>query len=703
MAIPTQKHSAATLSGVADTQKASIAMTPAMYELLSAGIYEDRILAIIRELSCNGRDAMKDHAKKTGQELTDLPAMDIQLPNTFEPYFYVRDYGTGLTHEQVFDIYLSYGKSTKTGSNDFVGMFGIGSKSPLAYNDSFIVTSYVDGKETQYNIYKDNGIPSITRLIERDTPEPNGLKVQVAVKRDDYNSFIDKTSRFLKLFDTPVHTLGAEVSYDAEVSEKNDLYWLADNYNSGCYALMGGVAYRLSEKMTGKLLESFGVNCMLLPFGIGELNIASSRENLSFVEGDATEQALLGRIEEVSKVYLKNVEAATSAEDTVEGVFTKLRKSFGMSNYGLGKFEKMLFKGEALEDVLERIREDETAFKYIYRSNRGVSTQHLRSAYDFGATRPWNSNEADSFRIFISDLPKGNVRCAREFTKDTYKKVLVDPTKEQTKWLTELFGEIKVVKCSEVYERLCPKVERQKSQARKVSGVFLLKPYSNLGVRSETIETIDGTETGYYVDMYRDIVTVNDRAGTEKLTVDRVQLNFLVDCGILPELYLIRGTASKKNRPPLLKVLTFEDIEEKINEKLRVKDLKKLTCLKVHEEVRYDSLFRGLQKFDVDILVGYPTMQFFNDSSHVRRKSSGYYSDLFDCYKRLGFNCPKLDKVEADTERGVKRFRVEVEECKLKNAFLIELDTFAWRLTKPAIEQLSELLKLKYNLTEKTS
>ena len=179
--IPQTKYEAVQTIGNSEVKSASIAMTPAMFELLSAGIYEDRLLAIIRELLCNGRDAQVEAGNG------DKP-MELKLPNTFEPFLCFRDYGTGLTHEQVFNIYLTYGDSTKQGSNEFVGMFGIGSKSPLSYTDSFLVTSYIDGVEYQYNIYKDSGIPKISKMFERPTSEENGLKISVAIQQKDFNA-----------------------------------------------------------------------------------------------------------------------------------------------------------------------------------------------------------------------------------------------------------------------------------------------------------------------------------------------------------------------------------------------------------------------------------------------------------------------------------------------------------------------------------
>ena len=80
------------------------------FNILSSGLYANKIRAIIRELSCNAVDSHVAAGK------TDTP-FDVHLPNQLEPWFSIRDYGTGLNHEQVTQIYTTYFESTKTASN----------------------------------------------------------------------------------------------------------------------------------------------------------------------------------------------------------------------------------------------------------------------------------------------------------------------------------------------------------------------------------------------------------------------------------------------------------------------------------------------------------------------------------------------------------------------------------------------------------
>ena len=109
-----------------------------MFKILSSSLYSNKEKAIIREISCNAYDANIEACNGN-------KPIEIHLPNTLEPYFSVKDNGTGLTPEQMTKIYIQYGNSTKTDNNDAIGCLGLGSKSPFAYTSMFNVISISDG------------------------------------------------------------------------------------------------------------------------------------------------------------------------------------------------------------------------------------------------------------------------------------------------------------------------------------------------------------------------------------------------------------------------------------------------------------------------------------------------------------------------------------------------------------------------------
>jgi len=127
--------------GLQEGRQFSIKMDARAFDILSASLYSDRLLAPIRELIANAYDASKEN-------------MLVTLPTALMPIFSVRDYGPGLSHEDALVLYTTYFESTKNNDNNSIGGFGLGSKSPFAYVDQFTVDSVFkepDGKHVLRN------------------------------------------------------------------------------------------------------------------------------------------------------------------------------------------------------------------------------------------------------------------------------------------------------------------------------------------------------------------------------------------------------------------------------------------------------------------------------------------------------------------------------------------------------------------------
>ena len=113
----------------------SIDATAKAFAILSDGLYSNKILAVVRELSTNAYDS---HVAAGCPE----KPFDVTLPTSLDHEFSIRDYGTGLSKENCMSLYTTCFRSDKTDSNDAVGCLGLGSKSPFAYTDQFMVESF---------------------------------------------------------------------------------------------------------------------------------------------------------------------------------------------------------------------------------------------------------------------------------------------------------------------------------------------------------------------------------------------------------------------------------------------------------------------------------------------------------------------------------------------------------------------------------
>jgi hypothetical protein len=324
-----ETHSA----GIRNASGFTIAQTSKMFKILSDSLYSDKIMAVIRELSTNAYDSHISAGNKN--------PFKVILPNTVNPNFVIRDYGTGLSQEDMEHLYTTYGASNKNDSNDFVGCLGLGSKSPFAYTKSFTTCSYYNGKKYSYvAAIDDNGVPTLNLFATTDTNEPNGLEISFAVKQYDYAEFTTKSIRIFHFFKmkpiieggVPTNGYTTQNLHQHDYANKNIVIsgdgWRVCQYNtkqglfpsvyhkieSGIIAIMGNIAYPVqASQITGEekvqqtntniqrwnrafgksdinswknfVEEVLNQNLYLeLDFDIGELEMDVSREGLQYTK-----------------------------------------------------------------------------------------------------------------------------------------------------------------------------------------------------------------------------------------------------------------------------------------------------------------------------------------------------------------------------------------------------------------------------------
>lgn len=144
------------------------------FKILSDSLYKNKELAVLRELSCNALDA------HVAAGISDVP-IKITLPCELDPILLVEDKGEGMSKTKLEKLYTTYFESTKRDSDDDIGGFGLGSKSPFAVTDNFTVTSTTpEGESTTILSYLDNGIPKVMVTSHDENSDlPQGTTVQV--------------------------------------------------------------------------------------------------------------------------------------------------------------------------------------------------------------------------------------------------------------------------------------------------------------------------------------------------------------------------------------------------------------------------------------------------------------------------------------------------------------------------------------------
>ena len=265
--------------GVAKQESCSIDQEDMRYiASLLRNNYSNPLLATIREIVANALDVTK--SKK----------VEIQLPTKIEPNFIVRDYGCGLSEEDMLGLYTKYGKSTKRDSNESIGGFGIGRFAPLSYTDSFIVRSVHKGHKHSYIIRVDEHDDTIVSQIEStSSSESDGIYVQVGIKTNDIEKFLKtflKTFWYRKDVIKLLNESWGEKSY-GEAEESNEIfdlykenrYWDdSSHYGGNPYVLMGGIPYIVRKDEKWFMFQSG----MVYKAKIGEFKLHHSRETLEY-------------------------------------------------------------------------------------------------------------------------------------------------------------------------------------------------------------------------------------------------------------------------------------------------------------------------------------------------------------------------------------------------------------------------------------
>ena len=152
-----------------------------LMKLLSSGIYSNKILAVVRELTANALDVT--------QESGDVQLEIKTIKN--KHFFIVRDTGPGLAADETVKLMSTYGNTTKSDQDAADGMFGIGSKSPFAYTREFYIRSIKNGEAHYFKCYKDdNNYPFIEHLKSEATDIHSGLEYRVPIEDKDVAEFI---------------------------------------------------------------------------------------------------------------------------------------------------------------------------------------------------------------------------------------------------------------------------------------------------------------------------------------------------------------------------------------------------------------------------------------------------------------------------------------------------------------------------------
>lgn len=312
-------------SGVTESSSFSIAMNAKAFRVLSDSLYQNKIGSIVREISTNAYDSHLMAGKQ------DVP-FEIHLPNAFEPWFSVQDFGTGLSPEAIKTVFTVYFNSTKDQSNDCVGMLGLGSKTPFAYTDQFTVTSVTDGTKCIYSAYiSSSGVPDIALMDESSTEEGNGVEIRMSAKREDFNRFSTEVIEQLKYFKVKPVLSNTNVKFSDDavtcIYESDDCKVVQDNgYYNTYIIIQGNVGYHLNMDTLKKstdaqsylksiaFVESFNRASVQFTFPIGSIGVTASREGVEYDK--STVLNICNAMQKLEKDYINQLKVKVNSYTT---------------------------------------------------------------------------------------------------------------------------------------------------------------------------------------------------------------------------------------------------------------------------------------------------------------------------------------------------------------------------------------------------
>ena len=260
--------------------------------------YSNKELAPVREYSTNARDA---HIQ-SGQPQRPI---EVTLPSQLSPELRIRDFGTGLSIDQLEDVYFRYWKSTKRNTNDQNGCLGIGAKSAFAYAPAYTVVSWNAGMKVVATGQKD-GFADVIYHQPNTNGEPDGVEIIIPIQQKDINKFVREALEFFKYWDVrPIfHNVEEDVLKTAFNIMDTEPFLSGEGwavrpagYGSGeSKAIMGFVPYSIDWDQVKNSLEPqvahkvdgiftfLRENLTALYFPNGSLSFTPNRESLQYNE-----------------------------------------------------------------------------------------------------------------------------------------------------------------------------------------------------------------------------------------------------------------------------------------------------------------------------------------------------------------------------------------------------------------------------------
>ena len=326
-----------------------------VFQLFTKNVYSNPIGTVVREITSNCFDSHVEAG-------VDSPVVIRKHKDgqTGTHYISFIDYGVGMSPDRVKNVYGVYFESTKRVTNEQIGGFGIGGKTPLAYkrstgqgegeydNSFYVITNY-DGTKYYYCIYEGAESPVISELHKEPTTDRNGTEIQVPVLEKDLEKFQKEMTRQLYYFENIVfegfdypHPYNTDennnpeivkpLSNDYQIVRGKTFLFRGDKYSSYMHVCLGRVAYPIDYDVLGLSSSDYSLP-IALKLEVGDIGVTVSRESLDYSE--STIKMLKKKLEEAKQEIADLIGKQYKNIKTLEQYFS-VKHDFGKLEFPNG-------------------------------------------------------------------------------------------------------------------------------------------------------------------------------------------------------------------------------------------------------------------------------------------------------------------------------------------------------------------------------
>lgn len=254
-----------------------------IFTMFTKNIYSNPIGSVVREITSNCFDSHKE------ANVTDPVIVKLSNENN-QYYISFIDVGVGMSPDRMTNVYAQYFNSTKRNDNNQIGGFGIGGKTPLAYGESFFLTTNFNGQRYLYSIRKGKTSPVLDLLEKKRTTERNGTTIKIPVKGNDVHVFEREILRQLYYFENIIFEgFSGTVKNNYQIIEGKNFLYRGRDQNQYAHICLGRVAYPidftvLDDNLSGDFYADEWQIPVAIKLNIGDINVVASREAIDYTE-----------------------------------------------------------------------------------------------------------------------------------------------------------------------------------------------------------------------------------------------------------------------------------------------------------------------------------------------------------------------------------------------------------------------------------